>query len=197
MCGTARAEILHGKLQRTDALIDFVYLAKQLVSFVGRHQPPLEAPEKRKPKTILGVAQSLADRRLRDMKGPCGDRDGAADIHRMEYVNFSEIHLRPLAERLITYHDDRALAECCADRQVAKRARSSPVQPHADELYPPQRSVLQVNCGPGATCRNLDEFPGSDSNGVLLPCCDHTVALGRLVGCRCCRTPRGCSRPGT
>jgi hypothetical protein len=46
----ARPEIFHGKLQRSDALIDFVRLAKQLVSFFGRHEPPLEPPEERKSK---------------------------------------------------------------------------------------------------------------------------------------------------
>src|ERR1700693_3991275 len=95
MCGTAHAEIFHSTFQRSDALIDFVYLPKQLVSLVGRHQPPLEAPKERKPKTIFGVAQRLADRRLRDVQDPCGYRDGAAEIHCMEYFNFPEIHSSP------------------------------------------------------------------------------------------------------
>ena len=55
--------------QRRDLLtspfeIDFVHFTEQQVSFVGRHEPSLEAAKERESELVFGVLQDLAHRRL-------------------------------------------------------------------------------------------------------------------------------------
>src|SRR3546814_7035006 len=68
MAAPVRLDILDHLFKRSELFEGFTDLAKQRMGFVGRDKASARQSEQLEPDLILGMAQNLADRRLRDIQ---------------------------------------------------------------------------------------------------------------------------------
>src|SRR3546814_13152247 len=81
MAAPVRLDILDHLFKRSELFEGFTDLAKQRMGFVGRDKASARQSEQLEPDLILGMAQNLADRRLRDIQAARRGADRTADIY--------------------------------------------------------------------------------------------------------------------